>query len=109
MARDAQNSEAHQASDSLLLGEGATANAKPELLIHADDVKCSHGATVGALDEAALFYLNSRGMDPATAKEVLVTAFAEEILEGISSPDLREIIRAKVSGWMRGNEKTPGQ
>ncbi len=109
VAKDAQLSEAHQASDSLLLGEGATANAKPELLIHADDVKCSHGATVGALDEAALFYLNSRGLDPATAKEVLVTAFAEEILEGISSGDLREIIRAEVSGWMRGGEKAPGQ
>lgn len=105
VAKDAQQSEAHQASDSLLLGEGATANAKPELLIHADDVKCSHGATVGALDETALFYLNSRGLDPATAKEVLVAAFAEEILDDISSGSLREIIRAEITGWMRDGEE----
>ncbi|MCH8861261.1 MAG: Fe-S cluster assembly protein SufD [Proteobacteria bacterium] len=109
VARDAQHSEAHQASDSLLLGEGATANAKPELLIHADDVKCSHGATVGALDKAALFYLNSRGLDPAAAKEVLVTAFAEEILECISLAPWRQIIRAEIAGWMRDGEKVSSQ
>ncbi len=108
VAKDAQQSEAHQASDSLLLGEGATANAKPELLIHADDVKCSHGATVGALDEAALFYLNSRGLDPAAAKEVLVTAFAEEILDGISCAPWRQIIRDEVACWMRGGSQSQG-
>ena len=109
VAKDAQHSEAHQASDSLLLGEGATANAKPELLIHADDVKCSHGATVGALDETALFYLNSRGLDPAAAREVLVTAFAEEILDDISSVSLREIIRTEVTGWMRDDKRASSQ
>lgn len=109
VAKDAQQSEAHQSSDNLLLGEGATANAKPELLIHADDVKCSHGATVGALDEAALFYLNSRGLDPAEAKEVLVTAFAEEILDGISLAPWREVIREEVARWMRGNAGTENQ
>jgi Fe-S cluster assembly protein SufD len=108
VAKDAQHSEAHQASDSLLLGEGATANAKPELLIHADDVKCSHGATVGALDEAAFFYLSSRGLDPATAKEVLVTAFAEEILDSISLAPWRQIIRDEVSEWMRGGGQGEG-
>lgn len=102
VARDAQQSEAHQASASLLLGEGATANAKPELLIHADDVKCSHGASVGALDQAALFYLHSRGLDPAAARQVLVSAFAEEIVAGITPAAIGEAVHSEVARWMQG-------
>lgn len=76
---DAQKTTAYQSSRSLLLGDRAQVNAKPQLEIWADDVKCSHGATTGQLDKEALFYLQSRGLSIAKAKELLVDAFAQEM------------------------------
>ena len=66
----------------LLLDRTATANAKPELEIFADDVRCAHGATVGELDKAALFYLASRGLPPAEAKQLLLQAFVAGVFDG---------------------------
>ena len=79
---DAQKTDASQSSRSLLLSAAARADTKPELRILADDVKCAHGATVGSLDQDALFYLLSRGIPPAQAKTLLVEAFVGEVLEG---------------------------
>jgi Fe-S cluster assembly protein SufD len=75
VSRDAQHTDSEQSVKSMLLDRGATANAKPELEIYADDVKCAHGATVGELDANQLFYAMARGMDPATAKAVLLEGF----------------------------------
>ena len=86
---DAQKTDARQSSRNLLLGAGAEIDTKPELEIYANDVKCSHGATTGRLDAAALFYLRSRGLDEAAARSLLIRAFAESILTSIGPTALR--------------------
>jgi Fe-S cluster assembly protein SufD len=86
---DAQQSNARQMNKNLLLSEHAVINTKPQLEIFADDVKCTHGATIGRLDEAALFYLRSRGIDPATARDVLVYAFANELIAHVPVEAIR--------------------
>src|SRR3954464_9646211 len=75
VARGAQHTDAEQSIKAMLLDRGATANAKPELEIYADDVKCAHGATVGELDPMQLFYAQSRGLDPASARALLLEGF----------------------------------
>jgi Fe-S cluster assembly protein SufD len=85
----AQKTVAHQSSSSLLLSEDAIADAKPQLEIFADDVKCGHGGTVGQLDEAALFYLRSRGVPEADARSLLIWAFASEMVGFVRAPALR--------------------
>lgn len=87
VARDAQKTEAYQLCKSLLLNEGAQVNTKPELEIYADDVKCSHGATSGELDEKALFYMQSRGVPRAEAKTLLIRAFIAEVFDGLDAPE----------------------
>ncbi len=86
---DACQTVARQTSHNLLLSRQAEANARPQLEILASDVQCSHGATVGQLDETALFYLQSRGIPRAAASDLLVYGFAEEILDLITQPTLR--------------------
>lgn len=98
--KDAQKVEADQSFKALVFDRTAEANAKPELEIFADDVKCSHGATVGDLDEKAIFYLTSRGIDPSTARQMLVSAFTAEALERVENDDVRAACAEKVSGWM---------
>lgn len=83
VARDAQKTDAAQSFKALLLDRGATANAKPELEIFADDVKCAHGATVGELDRAAMFYMASRGVPPQTAEALLAAAFVDDALSSL--------------------------
>jgi Fe-S cluster assembly protein SufD len=92
VARDAQKTDAFQSFKAILLDRTATANAKPELEIYADDVKCAHGATVGELDKAALFYMASRGMDPATAKTLLLRSFVAGVFDGV----VEEGVKAKL-------------
>lgn len=86
---DAQKTDADQHNHNLLLSEGALADSTPALEINADDVKASHGSTIGQLDEAAMFYLRSRGLEEATARGLLVYAFAREPLEGVASGPVR--------------------
>lgn len=83
----AQKTMAYQLCKSLLLSDSAQMNTKPELEIYADDVKCSHGATTGALDEKAMFYLQSRGVPKAEAQKLLMQAFVEAVLEDLELPD----------------------
>lgn len=90
VARDAQRTDAFQSVKAMLLDRTATANAKPELEIYADDVKCAHGATVGELDKAALFYMASRGMDPATAKTLLLRSFVAGVFDDVAD----EVVKA---------------
>ncbi len=86
---DAQQTNAYQSNKNILLSDDATINTKPELEIYADDVKCSHGATCGYLDEESLFYLKARGIGEKEAKTLLLNAFAGEVFERIGIEDLR--------------------
>lgn len=97
VAKGAQRIEAHQTSNNLLLGPRAEIDTKPELEIYADDVKCSHGATVGELDANAIYYLRSRGLDLKTARQMLTLAFAESLLEQEPSEPVREAVRATIA------------
>jgi Fe-S cluster assembly protein SufD len=81
--KDAQKTNARQTNKNLLLSEQALVNTKPQLQISADDVKCTHGATIGQLDEEALFYMRSRGMGEESARGLLTYAFASEVVDGI--------------------------
>ena len=83
MRKDAQKTDAKQTNRNLLLSSDATIDTKPQLEIFADDVKCTHGATVGQLDEEAIFYLKSRGIGHDTARSILIHAFASEVLNRI--------------------------
>jgi len=88
--RDAQKTDAKQTNRNLLLSDDAQIDTKPQLEIHADDVKCTHGATIGQLDEEALFYMRSRGIAEAAARRLLLLAFAGESLERIREAPVRE-------------------
>jgi Fe-S cluster assembly protein SufD len=96
----AQRTDGYQLSNALLLSPRAESDSKPELEIYADDVKCSHGSTAGALEEAALFYLESRGIDPATAKSLLIAAFVREGLNDVPREDVRAALDATVTDWL---------
>ena len=87
VARDAQKTDAAQSFKGLLLERGASANAKPELEIFADDVKCAHGAAIGQMDEAARFYLASRGLPPELARKLLVRAFVADAFTAHAAPE----------------------
>ncbi len=91
---DAQKSHARQVSRNLLLSPGAEIDTKPELEIYADDVKCSHGATTGQLDPAALFYLRSRGLDESEARSALTRGFAAAVLSRMDLPAFADAIHA---------------
>jgi Fe-S cluster assembly protein SufD len=89
---DAQKTDAKQTNRALLLSDEATINSNPQLEIFADDVKCTHGAAVGQLDEEAMFYLMARGLTRIDARDMLLHAFAGEVLDGLKIPALREQI-----------------
>lgn len=98
VAKDAQKADANQASNNLLLSRGAEIDTKPELEIYADDVKCSHGATIGQLDNNMLFYLQSRGIDAETARALLIFAFVDEIVKHVPFPSIRAHLEAQLVG-----------
>ncbi len=93
----AQKTDAKQSNPNLLLSNSALAQTRPQLDIHADDVKCTHGATVGRLDEDAIFYLRSRGIERDEARNVLVRAFADEVLERIPLEPVRDLLQQSVA------------
>jgi len=93
----AQKTDAKQSNPNLLLSRDALVHTRPQLEIYADDVKCTHGATIGRLDGEALFYLRSRGIGATDARKMLVRAFAGEVIERVALPGLREWIEAAVA------------
>ncbi len=95
--KDAQKTNAYQSNKNILLSENASVNTKPQLEIFADDVKCSHGCTVGSLDEEALFYLRSRGLNKENARSLLLRAFAIDILEKIQLEPIRSYVEKLIS------------
>ena len=100
VARGAQQTDSVQSVKAMLLDRGATANAKPELEIYADDVKCAHGATVGELDAEQLFYAAARGLDPAAARALLLEGFVAGLWSDIDGDDqgIAELARAALKG-----------
>ena len=100
VAPDAQKTDGQQMSRALLLSRDAEVHTKPELEIFADDVVCSHGATVGELDERQLFYLMARGIDRDTARALLIEAFLIEALDEIRSPILSDWLNKPVAHWL---------
>jgi Fe-S cluster assembly protein SufD len=86
----AQKTDAKQTNKNLLLSETSTIDTKPQLEIYADDVKCTHGATIGQLNEESIFYLRARGLDAETARRMLIHAFAAEIIERVRYAPARE-------------------
>ena len=102
VVRDAQKTNAFQRNNNLLLTDQATMQTKPQLIIDADDVKCSHGATVGQLDEEALFYLRARGIDEDKARMMMMNAFAHEVVKEIKVEMLRDRIDELVEKRLNG-------
>jgi Fe-S cluster assembly protein SufD len=100
--RDAQKSDGQQLCRTLLLSDRAEIDVKPELEINADDVKCSHGAAAGDIDEDALFYLRARGIDRAAARRMLIEAFFGELLEEVEDEKLRLALGGRVQSWLAG-------
>lgn len=98
--KPAQKTDGYQLSNAILLSDQAEMDTKPELEIYADDVKCSHGATTGQLDEEPVFYLRSRGLSEKQARELLIQAFVDEAVDKISDEDLRGAVRGKTSQWL---------
>ncbi|HVD94116.1 MAG TPA: Fe-S cluster assembly protein SufD [Vicinamibacterales bacterium] len=94
--QDAQKTDAKQTNRALLLTDGATINTKPQLEIFADDVKCTHGAAIGQLDDEAIFYLRARGMTYAEARDMLIHAFAGQVLDGVQLEPLRVALEAEL-------------
>ena len=89
---DAQKTDAQQTDKNLILSDRAEVDSKPSLLIYADDVKCGHGATAGHIDEDTLFYMRSRGLDPQTASQILIHAFASEIIDTVEHEPVRDYL-----------------
>ena len=99
VARVAQKTDGYQMSQALLLSPDAEIDCKPELQIYADDVKCSHGATIGELDMDQLFYLRARGIPEAEARSMLVRAFLDDALEAVTHEAGRALLEQAVEGW----------
>lgn len=98
VAREGQRTDAAQDFKALILEKGATANAKPELEIFADDVKCAHGAAIGQMDEMARFYMASRGLSPDVAKKLLIRAFIADAFGALEDGDEKEgLLEASLS------------
>ena len=94
--KDAQKTDAQQTDKNLLLSDRAEVDSKPSLLIYADDVKCGHGATAGHIDADVLFYMQSRGLDPQTASQLLIHAFAREIIDTVENAAVRDYLDGRI-------------
>lgn len=101
--KDAQNSNAAQLNNNLLIGDKAKINTRPQLEIYADDVKCTHGATIGQLDAEQLFYLESRGIKKEKANKMILTAFAHQVLMNVVNASLRNFFLAKIETQFQRN------
>ena len=98
----AQKTNAYQLSKALILNDKAEFDAKPELEIYADDVKCSHGSTSGSIDKEAIHYLMTRGIDPKTAKQLLINGFLNDTLDNISDKNLKKFVESILEGQING-------
>ena len=106
--KDAQKTDSKQTSSNLLLTDRARVNTKPQLEIYADDVKCTHGATIGQLDANALFYLRSRGIPLQAAKGILIFAFASELFGRVKVESLGQQLSRYLAAWLPSGQLTEG-
>jgi Fe-S cluster assembly protein SufD len=106
--RAAQKTDGQQLHKALLLSPTAEIDVKPELTIYADDVSCAHGAACGELDDEALFYLQARGLDEKTARSLLIEGFLDEVIDGLDSEPLRDLLTAMVHRWLSRQNLTEG-
>ena len=97
----ADRTDARMRHQALILSDRAEVDAKPELLIHADDVQCAHGNTIGALDEEAMFYMRQRGLPEADARALLIEAFVGEVIDRIDYKPAQDIARAWAAQRLR--------
>jgi Fe-S cluster assembly protein SufD len=104
--KDAQKTDAKQTNRNLLLSDDAQIDTKPQLEIYADDVKCTHGATIGQVEENALFYMRSRGIEETDARGLLLLAFANECLDRMKCAPVRDYLRDLVQGWLPGTSNS---
>ncbi len=102
VARDAQKTNAFQSNKNLLLSQDAEINSKPQLKIFADDVKCTHGATIGQLDQEAIFYFQQRGISAEHAQNLLRSAFVGEVIEKISLVNVRTFVHELIDQHLMG-------
>ena len=102
---DSQKTNSKQSNKNLLLSDKAKMNSNPQLEIYADDVKCAHGSTTGALDEEALFYMQSRGIDRESASALLIRGFVNELMEEIGDKNLKKFLFTKFDNWLLKNHK----
>ena len=100
---DSQKTNSTQSNKNLLLSDKALMNSNPQLEIYADDVKCSHGCTIGQMDEEALFYLRSRGIPKKEAKALMTYAFANNVLESVQLPSLKKRINGQIASKLGVN------
>jgi Fe-S cluster assembly protein SufD len=105
--KDAQKTDAKQTNRNLLLSDEAQIDTKPQLEIYADDVKCTHGATIGQVEENALFYLRSRGLDEVAARRLLLYAFASECLDRMRTGPVRTYLEGLTTGWLPEGTSAP--
>jgi Fe-S cluster assembly protein SufD len=105
--KDAQKTDAKQTNRNLLLSDDAQIDTRPQLEIYADDVKCTHGATIGQVEEEALFYLRSRGIDESAARALLLFAFASQCLDRMSCAPVREYLQRQVQQWLPERNRSP--
>ena len=97
---DAQKTDSQQTNKNILLSKKALMNSNPQLEIYADDVKCSHGSATGELDDDAIFYLRSRGIDLMTAKSLLIEGFAKEVIDKIKIDSVKEKLNVELQKWL---------
>ena len=102
VAKDAQKTQAYQTNRNILLKASAKMRTKPQLEIYADDVKCSHGATIGQLDDKAMFYMRQRGIPESEARLLLMYAFTADVIENIRIDALQDRIKMLVEKRLRG-------
>ena len=111
--KDAQKTDAKQTNRNLLLSDNARIDTKPQLEIYADDVKCTHGATIGQIDEGALFYLRSRGIEEASARKLLLSAFAGECLDrmkpGAARSHVERLIDESLASFLQSPATASGE
>jgi Fe-S cluster assembly protein SufD len=105
--KDAQKTDAKQTNRNLLLSDDAQIDTKPQLEIYADDVKCTHGATIGQVEENALFYLRSRGLDEVSARRLLLFAFASECLDRMRPGPVRDYLETLTTTWLPEGKRAP--
>ncbi len=109
VCKDAQHTDGQMLNKTLLLSDKAEVDTKPELEIYADDVKCAHGATSGRIDEAALFYLRSRGIPEAVARNLLVRSFIGEATDRIGNETVRDLIAKRIEDWLPESDMIVGE